>query len=506
MKTDMRSNNLPIAIAELRGDVWLRLLSVTIVATLALLQTPRPAAHAQPKRPNVLWLIAEDFGVELGCYGTKEVWTPRLDKLAADGMRFTRAYTTAPVCSPSRSALMTGMYQTTIGAHNHRSHRDDGYKLPAGVRLLNDWLRDAGYFTANLRQLPPELGFKGAGKNDWNFTYEGQPWDSDKWDDLKTHQPFYAQINFKETHRAFVSPPRADPGKVVIPPYYPDHPVTREDWAKYLDAATELDEKVDKVLRQLEADGLADDTVIVFFGDNGQAHVRGKQFVYESGLHVPLLIRWPKNFPAPKNFKPGTVSDQLVQSIDLTATTLNIAGAPKPPKMEGRVLFGDRAEAPRQYAFGARDRCDETVFRLRTVRDKQYRYIRNFTPERPFLQPNAYKQRQYPVWTLLPQLAAQGKLTPAQAKLVAPTMPSEELYDLDADPYEIDNLVKSTKPEHEAALKRLRAVLNKWIEETNDQGRVLEPPSLAAARGVTKPGGNPSAEAIRPAETTRPQP
>jgi arylsulfatase A-like enzyme len=484
----------------------LNALCAITLAALGLIHLPDFTMQAQPKRPNVLWLIAEDFGVELGCYGTKEVRTPNLDKLAAEGMRFTRAYTTAPVCSPSRSAFMTGMYQTTIGAHNHRSHRDDGYKLPAGVRLLNDWLRDGGYFTANLRQLPPELGFKGAGKNDWNFTYEGQPWDSDRWDDLRAHQPFYAQINFKETHRTFVSPRRTDPNKVVIPPYYPDHPVTREDWAKYLDAATELDEKVGKALQRLAADGLADDTVIVFFGDNGQAHVRGKQFVYESGLHVPLIIRWPKNFPAPKNFKPGTASDQLIESIDLTATTLGIAGVAKPKLMQGRVLFGERAEAPRQYAFGARDRCDETVFRLRTVRDNQYRYIRNFTPDRPFLQPNEYKQRQYPVWTLLPQLAGQGKLTPAQAALVAPAMPPEELYDLNTDPYEINNLAGSTKPEHRAALKRLRAALNKWIEETNDQGRTLEPPALAAAKGATKPGSNPNVEAIRPASGGRPHP
>jgi N-sulfoglucosamine sulfohydrolase len=483
----------------------LNAICLTALAALGLSHHPNLTTAVQPKRPNVLWLIAEDFGVELGCYGTKEVWTPNLDKLAADGMRFTRAYTTAPVCSPSRSAFMTGMYQTTIGAHNHRSHRDDGYKLPAGVRLLTDWLRDAGYFTANLRQLPPEFGFKGAGKNDWNFTYEGRPWDSDNWDDLKAHQPFYAQINFKETHRAFVSPRRADPNKVVIPPYYPDHSITREDWAKYLDAATELDEKIGRVLRRLEADGLADNTVIVFFGDNGQAHVRGKQFVYESGLHIPLLIRWPKNFPAPKNFKPGTVSDQLVLSIDLTATTLGVAGATKPPKMEGRVLFGETAEAPRPYAFGARDRCDETVFRLRTVRDKQYRYIRNFTPDRPFLQPNDYKKRQYPVWTLLPELAAQGKLTAAQSALVAPSMPAEELYDLDADPYEINNLVNSAKPEYNTALKRLRAALDKWIDETKDQGRVLEPPALAAAKGVTRPGSSPNAEAIRPAQAVKPE-
>ncbi len=481
------------------------LYSVALIAGFALsalsLDTPR-ASHAAQKtpatrRPNVLWLIAEDFGVELGSYKTKEVWTPNLDRMAAEGMRFTRAYTTAPVCSPSRSAFMTGMYQTTIGAHHHRSHRDDNYMLPAGVRVLTDRLREANYYTANVRQLPPELGFKGTGKNDWNFTYVGRPFDSDKWEDLKAHQPFYAQINFSETHRTFTAPARADPAQVVIPPYYPDHAVTRDDWAKYLDSATELDRKVGLILKQLEADDLADDTVIIFFGDNGQAHVRGKQFVYESGLHVPLLIRWPVNYPAPKNFKAGTVSDQLVEAIDLTATTLEIAGVPKPPQMQGRVLFGDKSDAPRTYAFGARDRCDETTFRLRTVRDKRYRYIRNFTPERPFLQSNEYKERQYPVWSLIPELYSQGKLTPVQAVLAAPHMPPDELYDLDDDPYEINNLVNSHKSKHKDALKRLRAQLNKWIVATNDQGRIPEPPKVAAAKGVTKPGGKPNSEAIR---------
>jgi N-sulfoglucosamine sulfohydrolase len=173
--------------------------------------------------------------------------------------------------------------------------------------------------------------------------------------------------------------------------------------------------------------------------------------------------------------------------------------------MQGRVLVGEMAEAPRHYAFGARDRCDETVFRLRTVRDARYRYIRNFTPDRPFLQPNEYKQRQYPVWSLLKELNAQGKLTPAQAVLTAPTMPPEELYDLAGDPYEVSNLVSSPKPEHMAALRRLRAELNRWIETTNDQGRALEPPELAAAKGATKPGGDPNRDAIRGSRAVKPQ-
>jgi len=450
----------------------------------------QPAAAAAA-RPNILWLIAEDFGQHLGCYGTKEIWSPNLDQLARDGVRYTRFYTTAPVCSPSRSAFMTGMYQTTIGAHNHRAHRDDGFKLPDGVRVLTDWMRDAGYFTANVRQMPASFGFRGTGKTDWNFTYDGKPFDSDRWADLKTHQPFYGQINFQETHRPFHPPKRADPAKVELPPYYPDHPVARADWADYLDAATEVDRKIGLVLKQLEADGLADNTVIVFFGDNGQAHVRGKQFCYESGLLVPLIIRWPKSFTTPKHFKPDSVDDRLLVAIDLAPTMLDIAGAKQIPKMEGEIFLGDRAAPPHQYVFGARDRCDETVFRFRTVRDARYRYIRNFTPDRPFLQPNEYKEKQYPVWNLLKELHAAGQLSPVPDALCAPAMPEEELFDLDADPHEINNLAKS--PSHQEARKRLRAVLENWIEQSHDQGRELEPPELAARKGVTKPGTNPNA-------------
>jgi arylsulfatase A-like enzyme len=476
---------------------------------------------AAAPRPNILWLIAEDFGQHLGCYGTKEVWTPNLDKLAAEGVRYTHFYTTAPVCSPSRSAFMTGMYQTTIGAQNHRSHRDDGFMLPPGVRVLTDWLRDAGYFTANVREFPTPIAFKGAGKTDWNFTYTNvatvkAPFDSDKWADLKSHQPFYAQVNFQETHRKFHAPKHADPAKVELPPYYPDHPVARADWAEYLDSATELDRKCGVLLKQLEKDGLADNTFIIFFGDNGQAHVRGKQFCYESGLLVPMIIRWPKDFPVPKNFKPGTVNTQLLEAIDLAPTMLDLAGArpmgvhvgtqpdlttgttPFPPSakaatsypmMQGVPFLGEHAGAPKQYVFGARDRCDETVFRFRTVRDVRFRYIRNFTPERPFLQPNEYKEKQYPVWNLIKGLNKEGKLTPVQAVLAAPTMDEEELFDLENDPHEIRNLAQS--PEHTVTLKRLRGVLEKWIEDTNDQGKELEPLALVVNRGATRTNTQP---------------
>jgi len=466
---------------------------VLTLLCLPLAAWDRVAIGASSERPNILWLVAEDFGPELGCYGATQVTSPNLDRLAATGVRYTHAYTTAPVCSASRSAFMTGMYQTTIGAHNHRSHRDDGYRLPPGVRLISDWMRDAGYFTLNISRLPQSFGFAGTGKTDWNFSDNGQPFDSNDWADLKTHQPFFAQINFEETHRPFRAPKQADPTRVSIPPYYPDHPITRRDWAEYLDAASELDRKVGLVLKQLATDGLADSTVVLFMADHGQCHVRGKQFCYEEGLHIPLIIRWPAQFPGPRGFQPGTVDNRLMESIDLAPTLLSIAGAPKPAAMQGRIFLGDRSDPPRDYVFAARDRCDETVFRLRTVRDARYRYIRNFTPERPFLQPNEYKERSYPVWNLLKTLDAQGKLTPVQKVLTAPSMPAEELYDLAADPHEINNLASSNGAENQAALKRLRGVLEQWIAVTNDQGRVFEPAQVAAARGVTRPGSDPNA-------------
>jgi arylsulfatase A-like enzyme len=400
---------------------------------------------------------------------------------------------------------MTGLYQTTIGAHQHRSHRDDGYRLPEGVRVLTDLLRDAGYFTVNVRQFPRGLDLRGTAKTDWNFTYVGQPFDSDRWEDLKGRQPFYAQVNFTETHRPFKAPKRADPKAVPIPPYYPDDPITRADMAAYLDSASELDRKVGRVLDQLQADGLADDTIVLFFGDNGEAHHRGKCFCYEEGLHVPLILRWPKNFPAPRHGAPGTADDRLLMAIDLAPTMLAAAGAAVPPVMQGRAFLGEIARgdpprraagAPREYAFGARDRCDEVSMRLRTVRDRRFRYIRNFTPEVPFTTPQKYRQDQYPVWNLLLAMKAEGRVEPPISAFCADRMPEEELYDLLADPHQVRNL--AADPAHRGTLERLRGVLEKWIEETADQGRTPEPPEVAARKGLTKPGGNPGASAIRP--------
>lgn len=447
-----------------------RLAALAVTLALAL----PAAALAAEQRLNFLWLLAEDTSTSAySCYGQQPAAaTPTIDALAREGVRYNRFFTTAPVCSPSRSGFNTGMYATTIGAHNHRT--PDMKPLPAGVRPLNEWLEDAGYFTANIRQFPADLGFKGQGKVDWNFLTARPPFPHDRWEDLKSHQPFYAQINFQETHRNFQGAKKTDPATVELPPYYPDHPVVRADYAAYLDAAKNLDLKVAKILALLERDGLADNTVVIFMGDNGEAHVRGKQFVYEEGLRVPMIVRWPKKVPAPAHYRAGTVDERLLEAIDVAPTLLSFAGVPLPEKMQGQPFLGSAVGAPKTYVFGARDRCDETAMRLRTVRDARYRYIRTFTPEVPLLAPNAYKARQYPVWNLIPALAKENKLTPVQAALVAPTQPAEQLFDLVEDPHEIRNLVDSPKPEHVAALARLRAELESWIVRTDDQGRFPE--------------------------------
>jgi arylsulfatase A-like enzyme len=429
-----------------------------LTALLSLLPFHTATAADPPTRPNILWIIADDLGAELGCYATPLMRTPNIDNLASQGARFTRCFTTAPVCSPSRSAIMTGMYQTTINAHDHRSMT----ALPPDVKPITDYFRQAGYFTANLKKIAP--GLESHAKTDFNFKVE-KPFDGDDFDELKSHQPFFAETQFFEPHRGSWAPGktldyRVDPAKVELPPYYPDDPVVRKDWADYLDIIDYLDTKVATVLKRLEVEGLAGNTIIFFFGDNGRCHVRDKQWLYEGGLHIPLIIRWPGKL------KPGSVRDDLVSAIDISATSLKIAGVALPTNMQGRA-FLDPGVTPRKYIFGARDRCDETVDRIRSVRDDRYKYIRNFMPDRPYTQRNAYKERAYPALAVLKRLHAEGKLTPAQEIFMAPTRPLEELYDLKTDPHETHNLAASA--DHQKILSELRDVLQKWMTECDDR-------------------------------------
>lgn len=445
------------------------ILLTTLFLVLHIGITPAQTVNLSEK-PNIIWIITEDMSLELGCYGDTLVKTPNLDKLASEGMRFTNTFATGPVCSASRSALITAMYQTSIDAQNHRSHRDDGYELPAHVKPITAYLHHAGYYNV-LGELK-ENGITGYGKTDYNFNLNKSIFDSYNWKGRKPNQPFFAQLMIGATHRGGIwkgavqkHQPQIDPDKVILPPYYPDHAVAREDWATYLESIQLMDSYVGNLLRQLEDEGLSENTVVIFTSDHGRCMVRDKQFIYDGGIKIPFIMRWPGQL------KPGSVNSGLISAIDISATILQIAGINLPKHIEGRTLFGPQAEK-RSYIIAARDRMDETVDKMRCVRTKQFKYIKNYMPEKPYMQSNKYKETQYPVWNLLKQLNAEGKLTPAQKLFVAPEKPEEELYDITKDPYEINNLAKI--PAYRKQLADMQKILENWIAETGDKGQYPE--------------------------------
>lgn len=475
----------------------LNLKRLLFVCAAALLVTAL-AARAEPGRlPNILWLVGENITHDLGCFGAKDVHTPNLDRLAAEGVRYTRVFCTNPACAPSRSAFFTGMYQTTTGTHHMRSHRSDDFRLPAGVRPITHWLRDAGYFTANIKTVAGQC--VGTGKLDLNFVNEGPIYheNSSDWNVLKIRQPFFVVVNSEEVEydiydrqsgkkervewvgeREHVQHAKA--AVVTPPPYYPDHPIVREEWARYLNSVSGMDVRIGKVLAQLRADGLEDDTIIVFFADNGRLDPRGIHWCYDTGLRVPMIIRWPKNFPAPSQYRAGSVDDRILSLIDVSATTLAFAGVEPPLLMQGRRFLGDRTDPPRRYAFAARDRIDETVQRIRSVHDARYHYIRTFTDGPTFASLNRYKEKCFLIIPLMREMYAQGKLTGPPRDLMEHRGPCEELYDTQADPHEITNLVTSSKAEDHDALIRLRAALDAWMIETGDLGATPEPTEIVA--------------------------
>ncbi len=432
----------------------------------------RSRMGAAEDRPNILWILGEDLAPMLGCYGFPLVRSPNLDRLASEGVRFTRAFTTAPVCSSSRSAFNVGLYQIHTGAHHHRSHRKDGFRLPEGAGLITTRFREAGYFTANVLEFAP--GAAGTGKTDFNFTAP-KPFDGTHWNQRKAGQPFYAQVNFREPHKgpAFKEARRmkelVDPAKVPLPAFYPDHPVVRDEFANYLDAINLLDRKVGLLREALERDKLLDNTVLFFMGDNGRCLLRGKQWLYTSGVHVPMILRWPGAI------KPA-VNEDMVLSLDMTATTLAAAGIPIPEKFHGQSLVDSKAK-PRQVLFTARDRCDMTLDRIRSVRDKRYNFVRNFMPDRPYTQHNNYIETSYPTLGVLKELHKEGKLNTAQSQFMAARKPEVEMYDLDKDPDEVNNLANS--PEHKKRVETFRKQLDGWLKEMNDQGAF---PELAEAQ------------------------
>ena len=438
------------------------------LGTLAL-GAAAPALAQKPARrgPNILWVLSEDTSPDMGCYGTAAVQTPRIDRLASEGVRFTNAFTTAPVCSAARSAFMTGMYQTTIGAHQHRTA--DKQRLPDPVLPITEYFRRAGYFTANVRD--PAPGVRGSGKRDFNFLSLVPDFDGESWQECVDRQPFFAQVNLTLTHRNFARDPERPiaPDQVQLPPYYPDHPITRRDWADYLESVQIVDRQLGAILDRLDEEGLADNTIVVYMGDHGRPHVRDKQWLYDGGIRVPLIMRWPRTLPE------GEVSNAMVSAIDLAPTLMSLAGLTPPEHWQGRVVAGPEATG-QAYIFAARDRCDGTWDRIRCVRSNRWKYIRNFHPELPYMQFNAYKKLQYPAMTLLPYLHGLGRLNADQTPFMADRRPEEELYDLAVDPHELRNLADD--PAHKETLVDLRMRLDEWMDRTGDQGRTPEPDAV----------------------------
>lgn len=424
-------------------------------------------ASAEAKRPNILWILIEDMSPHFGYNGESQVHTPHVDRLAEEGVVFERAYVSAPVCSTARSALITGMHQNAIGVHNHRS--SEGIieiHLPEGMKTIPEYFKEAGYYTTNQRLRGTDR-WGSVGKEDYNFVYNrADLYDAPDWSGRAEGQPFFAQIQLGGGKSRGAKPAhQVNPETVVIPPHYPNDPVLMEDWARYLNSVNLVDEQMAAIRARLEQEGELENTVIFFLTDHGISHARGKQFCYEEGAHIPLIV-WGKDFVG------SAVRTELVSHIDVAATSLDLAGIEIPDYMDARPLFGEAAE-PRQYVITARDRCDETVDRIRSVRMGDYLYIRNYLPLRPMLQPNAYKDRKQ--WMVrLRELHQAGQLNELQERLLfADERPEEELYKLSVDRHQYVNL--ATDPNMKTTLDAMRAILEEWEIRTPDHGRMLEP-------------------------------
>ncbi|MEM7654989.1 MAG: sulfatase [Bacteroidota bacterium] len=410
--------------------------------------------------PNILWIVADDLGADLGCYGTPVIQTPNLDQFAQEAIRFTNFHTVTAVCSPSRSALITGRYPTSINCHQHRTQ----YKqpLPEGVQPITEYFREAGYFVSNGTYQNREK----AGKTDYNFIHDSQEmYDGVDWSQRGEGQPFFAQVQVFIPHRPFLqdSLNPVDHTHIELPPYYPDHPIAKKDWAMYYETIQLMDRAVGGILKRLEEEGLADNTYVFFFGDQGRPHVRAKQFLYGPGTNSPFLLRYPHGQQA------GTVSEQLISNIDLAPTAMNLANIQVPQDLPGMDVLAPTPQ--REYLITIRDRRDETVDRIRAVRNQSFSYLRNFYPERPWTQFNAYKKFRYPSLTLMEELYAQGELNEVQARFMGPARPAEELYDLKNDPFETHNL--ATDPAFQVQLEEMRQVLDEWLGQY-DQGQYPE--------------------------------
>jgi N-sulfoglucosamine sulfohydrolase len=435
-------------------------------------------------RPNILWISTEDFSPHLGCYGDPVAKTPNIDRLASQGVRFGHVFTTAAISAPCRAGIITGMYQTSIGCMHMRttSYRRSAENPleftavpPHYVKAFTEYLRLAGYYCTNNN------------KTDYQFAKDPVP--ASIWDECSRtahyknrpdkNQPFFAVFNYLGTHESQnwdIKNVKTDPASVKVPPYYPDTEIVRRNLAKMYDNTARLDSVVGKLLKELEEEGVADNTIVFFWGDHGDGLPRAKRWLYDSGLNIPLVIRWPGHLKA------GSADERLISSIDFGPSVLSLAGVEIPVHMQGRAFLGKQQTEPRKYVFAARDRVDESYDMMRSVRSEDYLYIRNFYPEVSYNIWIPYLNRM-PIMQEMMRLDAEGKLNLNQQKWMAPSRPAEELYDVKADPFQLTNLARN--PKYDKILGKYRKLQDEWTLATHDMGHLNE----AEMIGQMWPGG-----------------
>jgi arylsulfatase A-like enzyme len=472
-----------------------RSVAVLLAALAAGTAAPAPAAD---RRPNILLLLAEDLGPRVGAFGDPVAMTPHLDRLAQEGTRYTRVFTTSGVCAPSRAALLTGVHAISTGSHHMRTS-SKGYQSvpPPEVKAFPELLRAAGYATFTDFKL--DYQFSGMFAGSGPFTI----WDDEgfaaHWRKLGGDRPFFGLLNFIETHESGVFPRPAlphngahafmqlihlflhighddvvSPEDVALPPYYPDTPLVRADIARHYNNVHLMDERVGEILDQLAADGLLDSTVVIWTGDHGDGLPRAKRELFDSGTHVPMIIRWPPSL-RPPDAEPGAEEERLVSFVDLAPTILALAGLRVPAWMDGQVFAGPRAAPKRRYVFAAKDRIDEVPDRQRSVRDERYRYIRSYLPGTPGAAHTTWRDVQDTMRELWAH-HERGELEAAAALWFEPR-PPESLYDTRSDPHEVHDL--ATDPDYEPILERLRGALDAWLARRVDLGAVPEDQMIA---------------------------
>lgn len=432
--------------------------------SLCLLVMVGASVVADDAKPNILWLTCEDIGPELGCYGDEYATTPHLDAFAKRSLTYLNAWSTAPVCAPARTTLITGMYPPSTGSEHMRSMT----RLPSGFLTYPQYLRQAGYYCIN------------PGKEDYNIEKPGQVWDKpgkgNVWETLADHQPFMAVFNNTQTHESKIRkrPHEAvhDPAKAPLPAYHPDTPEVRQDWAQYYDNITTMDRWFGDHLIKLEEAGLADNTIVFFYGDHGSGMPRSKRWPYNSGLRVPLLVYIPPKFRdlAPEEYVAGSKTDRLVGFVDFASTVISLAGVKPPKHLQGHAFLGKYATEPQPYLYGFRGRMDERYDMVRVVRNQRYIYIRNYMPHKIYGQFIDY-MFVTPTTRVWHDLYHAGELEPPKTHFWE-RKPAEELYDLAADPDETVNLAGD--PEHHQELLKLRKAQRALALSIRDVGFLPE--------------------------------